>query len=73
MDFKTAQPIIDAVRERAEQGIFGYTSRPEEYFKLIAKWQQRQNGYLPDVIKWRLRWSYTGNAYDTEFVHTGKR
>lgn len=51
MDFKTAQPIIDAVRERAEQGIFGYTSRPEEYFKLIAKWQQRQNGYLPDVNK----------------------
>ena len=48
MDFKTAQPIIDAIHRRADQGIFGYTSRPEEYFQCIATWQQERNGYLPD-------------------------
>ena len=28
MDFRTAQPIIDACRKKAEEGIWGYTSRP---------------------------------------------
>ena len=26
MDFKTAQPIIDALKARAEEGIWGYTA-----------------------------------------------
>ncbi len=51
MDFKTAQPIIDAIKERADQGIFGYTARPDAYFNSIAKWQEERNGYLPDVNK----------------------
>lgn len=45
MDFKTAQPVIDVIKERAEQGIFGYTARPDEYFQSIVKWQQDRNGY----------------------------
>ena len=28
MDFKTAQPIVDALTARAQEGIWGYTSRP---------------------------------------------
>ena len=28
MDFRTAQPIIDACVKKAEEGIWGYTSRP---------------------------------------------
>lgn len=51
MDFKTAQPIIDAIKERADQGIFGYTFRPEKYFETIAAWQEKRNGYKPDVNK----------------------
>ena len=31
MDFKTAQPIIDACKKKAEEGIWGYTSRPASY------------------------------------------
>lgn len=51
MDFKTAQPIIEAIHKRADQGIFGYTYRPEEYFKAIANWQKKRNGYMPDIAK----------------------
>ncbi|MEA5084400.1 MAG: MalY/PatB family protein [Lachnospiraceae bacterium] len=51
MDFKTAQPIIDAIHKRADQGIFGYTYRPEEYFKAISNWQEKRNGYTPDIAK----------------------
>lgn len=48
MDFKTADPIIQALKKRAEEGIWGYTSRPESYFKSIAAWQKRRNGWDAD-------------------------
>ena len=43
MDFRTAQPIIDALTARAQEGIWGYTARPESYFASIAAWQKRRN------------------------------
>ena len=48
MDFKTAQPIIDALKSKAEEGIWGYTSRPDSYFDAICSWQQRRNGWQID-------------------------
>lgn len=47
MDFRTAQPIIDALERRAAQGIWGYTTRPASYFEAVCQWQQRRNGWLP--------------------------
>ena len=49
MDFKVAQPIIEAIQERAEQGIFGYTSRPISYFEAIEQWFKRRHGWVPDT------------------------
>lgn len=43
MDFKTAQPIIDVLEERARQGIFGYTYRPDSYYEAICEWQLNRN------------------------------
>jgi len=48
MDFKVAQPIIDAIQKRAEQGIFGYTSRPDSYFQSIQQWLLRRHGWSTD-------------------------
>lgn len=48
MDFKIAQPIIDALVDRAQQGIFGYTHRPGSYFEAICDWQERRNGWRID-------------------------
>ena len=45
MDFKTAQPIIDALTARAQEGIWGYTARPDSYFEAIRGWQKRRNGW----------------------------
>ena len=45
MDFRTAQPIIDALKARAEEGVWGYTSRPDSYFAAIRGWQKRRNGW----------------------------
>jgi cystathionine beta-lyase len=49
MDFMTAQPIIDALKARAGEGIWGYTSRPASYFQAIQDWQKRRNGWEPDI------------------------
>ena len=56
MDFKTAQPIIDALTARAQEGIWGYTSRPDSYFDAICGWQQRRNGWTIDksLVSWSL-------------------
>lgn len=45
MDFRTAQPVIDALEARAREGIWGYTARPESYFAAIRAWQKRRNGW----------------------------
>ena len=49
MDFRTAQPITDALVRRAEQGLWGYTARPESYFEAVASWQRRRNGWEIDT------------------------
>lgn len=48
MDFKTAQPVIDALKARAEEGIWGYTSRPDSYYDAVCGWQKRRNGWEID-------------------------
>ncbi|MEG1657643.1 MAG: PatB family C-S lyase [Oscillibacter sp.] len=55
MDFKTAQPIIDALKSRAEEGIWGYTARPESYFAAIRAWQKRRNHW--DIDQSLMSWS----------------
>lgn len=45
MDFKAAPAIQEAVRKRAEQGIFGYTHVPDSYFESSINWWQRRRGW----------------------------
>ncbi|MDW8802912.1 pyridoxal phosphate-dependent aminotransferase [Clostridium sp. A1-XYC3] len=45
MDFRTAQPIIDAMKNRLEQGIFGYVSRPDSYFESVCQWYSRKHNW----------------------------
>ena len=56
MDFKTAQPVIDALIERAQQGMWGYTARPDSYFSAILNWQEKHHAWKIDrsLISWSL-------------------
>jgi len=45
MDFRTAQCVIDALKARAEEGLWGYTARPESYFEAYRRWQKKRNGW----------------------------
>ncbi|MCY6959921.1 MalY/PatB family protein [Clostridium brassicae] len=55
MDFATAKPITDAIKARAEQEIFGYVSRPDEYFDSLCRWQKKRNNW--DIDKELLSFS----------------
>lgn len=48
MDFKTAAPIIEAIKERADQGIFGYTSRPDSYYQSVCDWFEKYHDWRPE-------------------------
>ena len=45
MDFPTAPCIIQALRERVEHGIFGYTQVPESYYQSIIRWFSQRHGW----------------------------
>ena len=38
MDFRTPAPVIDALKVRAEHGIFGYTQVKDDYFAVLQNW-----------------------------------
>src|SRR5687768_6306967 len=43
MDFRVAQPIIDALTERALHGIFGYGHKSDEFLDAVINWQKKRN------------------------------
>ncbi len=45
MDFKAAPAILEAVRRRAEHGVFGYTVVEEEYYEAVINWFQRRHNW----------------------------
>ena len=42
MDFRTPEFIIDAIRERCEHEILGYTVKPQRYFDAIHSWLDKR-------------------------------
>lgn len=48
MDFRTAPPIVDALRRRVDQGIFGYTLVGDSYYSAVTDWFARRHGWSID-------------------------
>ena len=44
MDFRTAAPVVEALRQRVGHGIFGYTKVPDEYYEAVIGWFGRRHG-----------------------------
>ena len=38
MDFRTAPPVVEALKKRVEHGIFGYVRVPDVYYGTVAGW-----------------------------------
>ena len=45
MDFRVAEPILEALRTRIEHKIFGYGFQDESYFQSIINWQKQRNDW----------------------------
>ena len=45
MDFRVAQPIIDALTKRVAHGIYGYTYRPDSYYEAVQQWIANEYGW----------------------------
>lgn len=43
MDFRTAPTIVNALQQRVEHGIFGYTRVPEAYYEAVTNWFARRH------------------------------
>jgi cystathionine beta-lyase len=54
MDFRCAPPIVEALRQRVDHGIFGYTDPPAELAPAIVHALERDHGWRiePDWIVW---------------------
>ena len=48
MDFRTAPAITDALHRRVDNGIFGYTLVPDEYYDAVTSWFARRHGWQID-------------------------
>src|SRR5215470_3956890 len=48
MDFRCAQPIIDALTARVQHGIFGYTFPDDAYTSAVVNWMQRRHDWRID-------------------------
>lgn len=60
MDFATPPFIVNALRERLEHPVFGYTVVPEEFWESIIGWNRRLHGweiakewltFIPGIVK----------------------
>lgn len=45
MDFKTSSLVLDAIHQRVEHGIFGYTESGDGYFEAVASWLKEKHGW----------------------------
>ena len=60
MDFAAPPFILDAIRQRMEHPIFGYTIEPHDYWPTVCQWIKEHHGwvvrpqwltYIPGVVK----------------------
>ena len=48
MDFKAPPPVLDALRQRLEHGIFGYEAVPDGLMPALTGWLQTRHGWQVD-------------------------
>ncbi|WP_286229529.1 MalY/PatB family protein [Neobacillus mesonae] len=75
MDFKPPQAVIEAIKKRADHGVFGYTFIPESTKQAIAAWVSKRHSWTIDG-SWLLYCSGVVQAISTAiqaFTEEGDR
>ncbi len=55
MDFESPAPVINAIIQRAQHGIFGYAMRPDSYYDSMVEWMRKRHG-------WEIKREWLANA-----------
>ena len=42
MEFKTCDEIVEAMMERTQHGVFGYSCVPDDYYQVFSDWMERR-------------------------------
>lgn len=45
MDFRAPQPVVDALHQRVEHGVYGYMIRPDSLYQAVIQWLNRRHGW----------------------------
>lgn len=45
MEFKTPEPVVEALIKRVEHGVYGYSYVPESYYDAFINWQKKHHNY----------------------------
>lgn len=45
MDFKSPEPVIEAIRKRAEHGVYGYAIEPDTLYDAVKGWVAKRHGW----------------------------
>ena len=45
MDFRAAPKIVEALRSRVDQGVFGYALPPASWHESLVRWLSRRHGW----------------------------
>ena len=48
MDFRSPRPVIDALKDLTEQGIFGYSTVPQSYYDAVINWMKKRHNWTID-------------------------
>jgi cystathionine beta-lyase len=45
MDFQSPSPVIEAIKQKAEHGIFGYTAIPDSCYEAVIGWMKKRHNW----------------------------
>lgn len=45
MDFKVPECVTEALKQRVEHGVFGYSYVPDSYYEAVIDWEKKHHGY----------------------------
>lgn len=54
MDFETSSYIQDALKDRIDQGIFGYSEVQTSYFEIVRNWMEVHHNWTPEE-RWLVK------------------
>jgi cystathionine beta-lyase len=54
MDFRVPDEVIDALKEKASHGIFGYSEPKDEYYNALENWFSTRHGWNVDARRFVL-------------------